>query len=379
MSALDWQVPFNRPTLMGNEFEYLQEAILKNGRTSGNGPFTKACEAFLSDYYQTEVLLVTSCTHALEMAALLLDLSPDDEVILPSYTFVSTANAFVLRGCQLRFAECGPDGQIDLDAVRALITPRTKAVCVVHYAGNSTPMDTLAQLCKQHELALIEDAAQAVSASYNGKLLGTWGDFGCLSFHETKNISCGEGGALMINRPDLVERAAMIREHGTNRQQFLQGKVSQYTWVDLGSSYMVSEMNTAFLYGQLQHFQRIQDKRAADWHRYHQAIQPLLLALKATVIDIPPTNQSSYHIFGLLFETANLRQAFIEYMNTRRVATQFHYVALHSSPMGKQYATSGDMTNTDRLSDCLVRLPLFHALTMEQQTYVISCIRDFIG
>lgn len=370
-------VPFNRPAFIGSELQEIQKAIFDNKHISGVGPYTKFCESFLSDYYNTPVLLVTSCTHALEMSAFLLNLGEGDEVIVPSFTFVSTANAFVVRGCQIRFAECDTYGQLCIESVKRQITDKTKAVCVVHYAGNSTDMEALVDLCKDHGIALIEDAAQAIGGNCNNQRLGTWGDLATLSFHETKNVTSGEGGALIINNPKLLERAYYLREKGTNRTQFFEGMVDKYTWVDQGSSYVLSDMNAAYLSVQLQNLDKIHNRREITYRNYDKAIKPLLGKLQASFLESPLHNTLNYHLFALVFEEKQRRSDFIQFMKKLGIVTPFHYVALHQSPMGLQYLSNENFENTNVLTDGLVRLPLFYNITSWQEELVISSVEAF--
>lgn len=371
------QVVFNKPAFLGPEIEEILKAIQFHNQISGDGYYTRACEKFLGEMYQTPCLLTSSCTHSLEMAALLLNIIPGDEVIVPSYTFVSTANAFALRGATIRFADCDRFGQLDLDSVREQLTSRTRAVCVVHYAGNSADMDALTQFCKENGLALVEDAAQAIGASFKGKLLGTWGDLGCLSFHETKNTTSGEGGALLINNPALVDRAHHIREKGTNRTQFIQGITDKYTWVDIGSSYVLSDMNAAHLLVQLKNLNLIHSRRKALWERYWNELSGLK---DVDLLETPAGNTPNYHLFAMIFENADRRASFIHFMRELAITAPFHYVALHSSPMGKSIGleTNEKFVNTDRLSQGLVRLPIFYNMTDAEQDWVIeSTLRFF--
>jgi dTDP-4-amino-4,6-dideoxygalactose transaminase len=372
-------VAFNKPAFLGGEIEEIRKAIQEKASISGDGFYTHVCERYLSELYQSPTLITSSCTHALEMAAILLNIQPGDEVIVPSYTFVSTANAFALRGATIRFADCDAYGQLDLHCVQKLVSRQTKAVCVVHYAGNSANMETLSQFCKVQGLFLIEDAAQAIGARHQNQLLGTWGDLGCLSFHETKNITSGEGGALIINNPALLERAHFLREKGTNRKQFIDGLVDKYTWVDIGSSYVLSDMNAAHLSVQLQNMDKIHARRAAIWNRY---VDELNGAIQAEFLEIPPDNTPNYHLVGLLFDSTSQRTAFIHFMKERSVVTPFHYVALHDSPMGKSLCAEkptppSDLKNTLRFSQCLARLPIFYNMTDSEQDWVIDCVKRF--
>jgi len=378
------RVAFNKPAFLGPEIEEIRKAIQTYNQISGVGHNTLLCEKSLAQRYQAPCLLTSSCTHALEMAALLLDLSPGDEVILPSYTFVSTANAFALRGATVKFVDCDRYGQLDLESVKRQVSPRTRAVCVVHYAGNSTNMDALSQFCAEHRLALVEDAAQAIGALYQGRALGTWGDLACLSFHETKNITSGEGGALIVNNPALLERAQYIREKGTNRTRFVEGLVDKYTWVDLGSSYVLSDMNAAHLWVQLENLDKINARRQQIWERYAHSLQPLLQPATVSMLETPSGNTPNYHLFALVFEEPEYRTAFINFMRQRDIVTPFHYVPLHSSPMGQQLSpelvsdASEPFLNTFRLARGLVRLPIFYNMTDQEQDWVIASIAQFL-
>jgi dTDP-4-amino-4,6-dideoxygalactose transaminase len=373
-------VAFNKPAFLGPELEEITKALRDYRQISGGGPFTQQCEQWLSSFYDSPTLLTSSCTHALEMAAILLNVGLGDEVIVPSFTFVSTANAFALRGATLRFADCDGFGQLCLEHVRRLITPKTKAICVVHYAGHSTDMEALSRFCKEKGIALVEDAAQAIGTRYQDRLLGTWGDLACLSFHETKNITSGEGGALIINQATLLDRAHHIREKGTNRAQFIQGLVDKYTWVDLGSSYIMSDLNAAHLWVQLQRIETIQTQRKTLWERYAAELSP---PEGGSTLLIPPGNTSNHHLFALIFENPKHRAAFIQYMFQCRITAPFHYVALHDSPYGQTLPQPmpanpiENFTQTIRLAQGLVRLPLFYNMTDAEQDWVITCVQRF--
>jgi len=375
-------VGFNRPAFVGGEAEEVTKAILEKQQLSGDGYYTKLCEKWLSDTYQAPTLLTSSCTHALEMAALLLNLQAGDEVILPSFTFVSTANAFVLRGATIQFADCDEFGQLSLDSVKKCLTPNTKAICVVHYAGHSTDMEALSAFCKEHGLFLVEDAAQAIGARYQDRLLGTWGDLACLSFHETKNVSSGEGGALIINNPAFAERAHFLREKGTNRSKFVQGLVDKYTWVDLGSSYVMSDMNAAHLWVHLQNLETINQKRLSIWTGYQEALAATL-PKGIQLLQVPSKVSSNAHLFALIFEQPEYRTAFIHFMRQAKITAPFHYVALHSSPYAQQLQAEGKafadeaFEQTNRLAQGLVRLPLFYNMSDEQHDWVITAVERF--
>ncbi|TAL72572.1 MAG: dTDP-4-amino-4,6-dideoxygalactose transaminase [Rhodanobacter sp.] len=361
-------IPFNRPYLVGRELHNIAQAHA-DGHLSGDGMFTRRCHAWLEQRIGARRALLThSCTGALEMAAILLGLRPGDEVIMPSFTFVSTANAFVLRGAVPVFVDIRPDTlNIDETLIESAITPRTRAICVVHYAGVACEMDAIMDIAARHGLEVVEDAAQAIFSSYKGRALGGIGDLAALSFHETKNVIAGEGGALLVNDPALVERAEIIREKGTNRSKFFRGEVDKYTWVDLGSSYLPSELVAAFLAAQLEQGDDITARRLAIWQRYHAWAEPLEAqgVLRRPVIPAACTHNA--HMYYILLNDSAQRDAFIARMKAAGIGTVFHYVPLHSSPAGRRYARAhGSMRHTDRVSDCLVRLPLWIGLEDHQ-------------
>lgn len=361
-------IPFNRPHLVGRELHNIAQAHA-NGHLSGDGLFTRQCHAWLEQRIGTHKALLThSCTAALEMAAILLDLQPGDEVIMPSYTFVSTANAFVLRGTIPVFVDIRPDTlNIDEKLIESAITPRTRAICVVHYAGVACEMDTIMDIAARHGLKVVEDAAQAIFSSYKGRALGSIGDLAALSFHETKNVIAGEGGALLVNDPALIERAEMIREKGTNRSQYFRGQVDKYTWVDIGSSYLPSELVAAFLHAQLEQGDSITAQRLAIWRSYHAWAEPLEAHGLLQRPTIPDGCMHNAHMYYILLDGLARRSDFIERMKAAGIGTVFHYVPLHSSPVGLSHArTHGSMEHTDRTSDCLVRLPLWIGLEAHQ-------------
>jgi len=354
-------LPFNRPYLVGHELRNIAEAHA-NGQLSGDGAFTRHCHAWLEQRIGTRKALLThSCTAALEMAAILLDLRPGDEVIMPSFTFVSTANAFVLRGAVPVFVDIRPDTQnIDETLIEQAITPRTRAICVVHYAGVACEMDTIMAIATRHRLTVVEDAAQAIFSTYKGRPLGSIGDLAALSFHETKNVISGEGGALLINDLALVERAEIIREKGTNRSKFFRGQVDKYTWVDIGSSYLPSELIAAFLTAQLEEADTITARRLAIWQRYHDWAAPLEARGLLRRPTLPAGCNHNAHMYYLLLGDLAARTHFIAAMKAAGIGTVFHYIPLHSSPAGRRYArTHGTLWHTDATSDCLVRLPLW--------------------
>ena len=370
------KIPFNKPPFLGSEFEYMREAI-GSGHISGDGSFTKRCSAALEGLIGAQkVLLTTSCTHALEMSALLLEIRPGDEVIFPSFTFVSTVNAFVLRGAKPVFADIRPD-TLNLDETRLerLLSPKTRAVVPVHYAGVGCEMDDILSFAARHKLAVVEDNAHGLTGSYKGKPLGSFGCMATQSFHETKNFSCGEGGALVINDPEYIERAEIIREKGTNRSRFFRGMVDKYTWVDIGSSYLPSDMLAAYLYAQLEQWQAIQARRKQLWEKYDSALRDWAARSGVRQPFIPPNCQQSYHMYYLLFPTLAQRQSFIERLKERDILSVFHYLPLHLSDMGLRFGgKAGDCPVTERVSDQLVRLPFFYNLTDAEQDRVIEVV-----
>jgi len=365
--------------MTGKELWYISQAH-HAGQLAGDGNFTKKCHQWLE--HQTnchKALLTHSCTAALEMSAILADLEPGDEVIMPSYTFVSTANAFVLRGAVPVFVDIRPDTQnLDETLVAAAITNRTRAIVPVHYAGVGCEMDTLQEIAQKNQLLLIEDAAQGLMASYKSKPLGSFGDLGCFSFHETKNIISGEGGALIINNPHLIEQAEIIREKGTNRSKFFRGQVDKYTWIEKGSSYLPGELIAAFLYAQLEEAQAIINTRLKLWDYYHQLLEPLEQAGKLRRPIIPPHCQHNGHMYYIILAALQTRTKAISSLQEQGINSVFHYVPLHSSPAGQHYGRVGsDMDNTNRISDCLLRLPMFPELELVSIEKIVNCIKDF--
>jgi dTDP-4-amino-4,6-dideoxygalactose transaminase len=374
------QIPFNKPYMTGRELGYIREAH-NNGHLSGDGPFTKKCSHWLEERVGTSKALLThSCTAALELAAILIDISPGDEVIMPSYTFVSTANAFVLRGATPVFVDIRPDTlNIDETLIERAITERTKAIVPVHYAGVACEMDVIMDIAKRHNLVVIEDAAQGIMATYKGRALGSIGHLGCLSFHETKNLIAGEGGALLVNDADLVERAEIIREKGTDRSQFFRGQVDKYTWRDLGSSLLPSELSAAFLWAQMESADEINDRRLTLWNRYHEALADLEEAGLMRRPIVPIDCRHNAHMYYLLLPSQAARIKFIKLLKAEGVNSVFHYVPLHSSPAGRQYTRAhGDMQHTDAISSRLVRLPLWVGLD-DHLEKVIAVIRTSIS
>ena len=371
-------IPFNKPYLTGHELDFIKEAHSK-GHLSGDGTFTKLCSNWLEKTLGVKKALLThSCTAALEMAAILLDIEPGDEIIMPSYTFVSTANAFVLRGGVPVFVDIRPDTlNIDENLIENAITSRTKAIVPVHYAGVACEMDVILDIAKRYNLMVVEDAAQAIGSSYKGKMLGSIGHLGCLSFHETKNIISGEGGALLINDKKLIDRSLVIRDKGTNRSKFLSGQVDKYTWVDIGSSFLPSEIIASFLWAQFEDFENIVSKRNSRWKYYYDHFKKI--SKKNIFGPSLPTNcQHNSHLFYLLFPDKQFRDAFIRKMSDTGINCPFHYVPLHSSPAGKIYGrVSGNLEVTNSIAGRLVRLPLFPGMSISEADLVVQKTFDF--
>lgn len=374
------RIPFNRACLMGSEITYAAQAIA-NGHISGDGPFTKQCHTLLEQELGVhKALLTTSCTHALEMSALLLNIQPGDEVIVPSFTFVSTINAFVLRGARPVFADVRPDTlNIDEAQLQGLITPKTKAIVVVHYAGVACEMDAIMEIAGRHGIAVVEDNAHGLFAKYRGRYLGTFGSMATQSFHETKNITCGEGGALLINDPTLVERAEIMREKGTNRSRFFRGQVDKYTWVDAGSSYLPSDILAAFLYAQLEVRESIQRERQRVWEYYDAHLRAWAEEFGVRRPVVPEGCEQPYHMFYLLLPGLEDRQGLIAHLKSHDILSVFHYVPLHLSDMGQSFGyRAGDCPVTEDISDRLVRLPFYNSLAEEDLTAVVAAIRSFV-
>lgn len=375
-------IPFNIPPYTGKELDYMAQAVLVNHKLCGDGPFTKRCHQWLEESTgSSKVLLTTSGSDALELAALLCDLHPGDEVILPSYTFCSTANAFVLTGAVPVFVDVRPDTMnIDETKIEAAITPKTKVICAVHYAGIGCEMDTIMDIARRHGLKVVEDAAQGVMATYKGRALGSIGDFGCFSFHETKNYSMGEGGAVLVNDPALIERAETIREKGTNRSRFLRGQVDKYTWVEYGSSYLPSELNAAHLLAQLEVADEINENRLASWQTYHDQLQPLADQGLLEFLVPPAECAHNAHMFAVKLKDLEERTAFTAFLKERGITVSFHYVPLHSSPAGERFGRfHGEDVYTTRESERLTRLPMYYKLSDEEQNQVIDAIFAFFG
>ncbi|MFN8858201.1 MAG: dTDP-4-amino-4,6-dideoxygalactose transaminase [Planctomycetaceae bacterium] len=374
------KIPFNKPFIAGKELFYIARAVA-NGDISGDGPFTQQCAALLEQQFGIpKVLLTPSCTAALEMAAMLCDLQPGDEVILPSFTFVSTANAVVRLGAHPVFVDVRPDTlNLDENLIERALSPRTRAIVPVHYAGVSCDMDRIMELARAHNLLVIEDAAQGVNASYRGRPLGSIGHLGAYSFHETKNFICGEGGALCINAPEYIERAEIIRDKGANRRQFLRGQVDKYTWVDIGSSYVPSEICSAFLYGQLELMDSISARRRQAYEFYDRELAPLETAGLLRRAQIPGDCTSNSHLVWIVLNDTATRDALMAHLKAHGILAVFHYVPLHSSPMGKRYGYRGDeLPVTNDLSSRLLRLPLFYEILEEEQREVVRQVTDFL-
>ncbi len=374
------KIPFNKPFIAGKELFYIAEAVTM-GNIGGDGHFTQACCRLLEKHFDiSRVLLTPSCTAALEMAAMLCDLGPGDEVIMPSFTFVSTANAVVRLGAKPVFVDIRPDTlNLDEDLIEEAITPKTKAILPVHYAGVGCEMDRIMEIAEKHHLFVIEDAAQGVNSFYNGRALGSIGHLGCYSFHETKNYICGEGGALCINDERFIERAEILRDKGTNRQKFFRGQVDKYTWVDVGSSYVPSEIASAFLYGQLEMLEPIADRRKAIYQYYYERLKPLESEDLLRLPVMPLTCVSNYHLFHLLLPTEVAAAGLLGYLKNQGIAAVFHYVPLHSSPMGRKFGyCRGDLPATETLSAQLIRLPFFYEIAQEEQQDVVRAIGTFL-
>lgn len=373
-------IPFNKPFIVGKELSYIAQAVLVNSRMAGDGPFTKKCHAWLEQRLGCKKALLThSCTAALEMAAILCDIGPGDEVIMPSFTFVSTANAFVLRGGVPVFVDIRPDTlNIDERLIEAAITDRTKAIVPVHYAGMACAMDEIMDIAERHGLMVIEDAAQALLSTYQGKYLGAIGHMGCLSFHETKNIISGEGGALLVNDDRFIQRAEIIREKGTDRSQFFRGEIDKYTWQDIGSSFLPSELTAAFLWAQLEEAERIIAKRCRTYTRYIKLLGPLARAGHIRIPDASNDCALNGHLLYILTKSIEDRTRLIAYLNDQGVNSVFHYVPLHTSPAGKRLCRShGNMAVTENLSDCLLRLPLYYEMISDEVVRVVDAISGF--
>lgn len=373
-------IPFNVPPYTGEEMEYVTKAIAENHKICGDGPFTKKCNAWLEERFGIQkALLTTSCTHALEICAFLMDLQPGDEVILPSYTFVSSANAFLIRGAVPVFVDIRPDTMnIDEKLIEAAITPKTKGICVVHYAGVSCEMDTIMDIAKRHHLMVVEDAAQGVMSTYKGKALGSLGDFAAYSFHETKNYSMGEGGAVLIRDAEHNTMAEILREKGTDRSRFYRGEVDKYTWINMGSSYLPSDINAAYIYPQLLRADDILENRMHAWDRYYKGLSPLAAKGVIDLPFVPQDCQHNAHMFYIKCADADERGSLIAALKAAGIGAVFHYIPLHSAEAGRRFARfHGEDRYTTRESERLLRLPMFYGLTDEQVDSVLDVVEAF--
>lgn len=374
-------INFNVPPFTGKEMDYMKQAI-ESEKICGDGEFTRKCSRWIEERTGTEkCLLTTSCTHALELAALLADIKEGDEVIMPSYTFVSTADAFVLRGAKVVFVDIRPETMnIDENLIEAAVTDKTRAIAVVHYAGVSCEMDKIMELADKYHLLVVEDAAQGIMSSYKGKPLGTIGDFGCFSFHETKNYSMGEGGALLIQDEKYVETAEIFREKGTDRSKFFRGQVDKYRWMNYGSSYLPSDMNAAYLYAQLEMADEINDIRLARWNRYYELLKPLEEAGKIELPHIPAGCVHNGHMFYIKTTDMKERTALIDFLKKNGIYAVFHYIPLHSAPAGMKFGRfHGEDRHTTKESERLLRLPMFYKLTEEEVDYIAGKVKEFYG
>jgi len=374
-----YRIPFNVPTFLGQELAYVSDC-LASGRISGDGEYSKRCQAFLEERHGIpKALLTTSCTHALEMAALLLDIKPGDEVIVPSFTFVSSVNAFVLRGAKPVFADIRPDTlNLDERQLSGLINEKTRAIVLVHYAGVACEMDAIMDIARERNIAVVEDNAHGLFARYKGRCLGAFGELATLSFHETKNFTCGEGGALLITDPGLIERAEIIREKGTNRSRFFRGQVDKYTWVDLGSSYLPSDMLAAFLLAQFEQAAAIQSRREEIWRRYQRGLSAWAASNNVALPEVPAHVDQAFHMYYMLLPSMKARAALIQHLKRRGILSVFHYQPLHLSTMGQRYGgRPGDCPITENLADRLLRLPFYYALSPDDQDDVIAALHAF--
>ena len=377
---MEIRIPFNIPPYVGHEMEYLQKACEVNHKICGDGPFTKQCKAWVEEKTGTdECLMTTSGTSALEMAAHLSHIQPGEEVIMPSYTFCSTADAFVLKGAVPVFVDIRPDTMnLDETLLEDAITDKTRAIAAVHYAGVSCEMDTILEIAGRHHLTVVEDAAQGVMSSYKGRALGTLGDFGCYSFHETKNYSMGEGGALLIRDPEKISEAEILREKGTNRSQFFRGQIDKYTWVDYGSSFLPSELNAAYLMAQLDQADAINHARLARWEQYYRLLSPLAAEGRIELPVIPKDCVHNAHMFYIKTRDLEERQALIQALREQGILAVFHYIPLHSSPAGRKFGRfHGEDRYTTKESERLLRLPMYYSLTEENVNDVVSVIEEF--
>jgi dTDP-4-amino-4,6-dideoxygalactose transaminase len=376
---MSYQIPFNKPFIVGKELYYVAQSVL-GGWTAGDGVYSKKCQQFMKERFSvSQVLLTTSCTSALEMAAILCDVKPGDEVILPSYTFVSTANAFLMRGASLKFVDIRPDTlNMDESLLQESITEKTVAIVPVHYAGVACEMDAIMMTAREHGVFVVEDAAQGVNAKYKGAYLGTIGDIGAYSFHETKNFICGEGGAFVTNDPQLSERAEIIREKGTNRAQYFRGEIDKYTWIDIGSSYLPSDILAAFLYAQLEHMDEVTKKRQKIYEDYYTGLEPLVSKGLLRLPEIPAHCETNYHMFYIIVHDQDTRSRLIQHLKERGILAVFHYIPLHTSPLGMSMGYSNGMLPvTEDLSERLLRLPFYYELGEKEVGMVVDSIHSF--
>jgi dTDP-4-amino-4,6-dideoxygalactose transaminase len=377
---MEYRIPFNKPFLVGRELDYIAQAVAL-GNLAGDGHFSQSCCRLLEQRLSIpRVMLTPSCTAALETAALLCEFEPGDEVILPSFTFVSTASAFVRAGARPVFVDIRADTlSLDENLIEAAVTERTKVIVPVHYAGVACEMDRILSIADKHHLVVVEDAAQGVNAFYRGNALGSIGDLGCYSFHETKNFISGEGGAICVNRPDLIERAEILRDKGTNRQKYFRGQVDKYTWVDIGSAYVPCELIGAFLYGQLEMMQTISDRRRQIYEYYQQSFEPLAAEGLLRLPYVPPECTTNFHLFYLLTRDAATRDGLLAHLNSRGIGAVFHYVPLHSSPMGRKLRCDArELPVTDSVSARLIRLPFYYTITQDEQAEVVREVTDYL-
>jgi len=375
----EYQIPFNKPYLSGKEFHYIKAAV-QDTHISGDGKYTKLCCDFLmQESHVAKAFLTTSCTHALEMSSILLNLKELDEVIVPSFTFVSTANAYLLRRAKLVFADIRKDTlTIDESCLENLITPRTKAIIPVHYAGVGCQMDSIIEIANQYHVSVVEDNSHGFLGKYKGKMLGTFGCMSTLSFHETKNFICGEGGALLVNDPSYIERAEIIREKGTNRSQLFRGEADKYTWIDIGSSYLPSDILAAFLYAQFEQKEEIQDRRKQLWNCYYNGLENWAFDHGVQLPIIPDYCEQPYHMFYMVMPRPDDRNHLIEYLKINGIQAVFHYLPLHLSTMGARFGyKAGDLPVTENISECLIRLPFYNTLSANEQDYIIEKIVNF--
>lgn len=373
------KIPFNKPSIVGRELYYIAQAVL-SGKISGDGIFTKKCHKLMEDrYHVKKILLTTSCSSALDMSAILFNINPGDEVILPSYTFVSTANSFLIRGAKLKFVDIREDTlNIDEGKIESVISPKTKVIVVVHYAGVGCEMDTIMDIASRNNLLVVEDAAQGIESKYKKRYLGTIGDIGCYSFHETKNVLCGEGGAILINNEAFSERAEIIREKGTNRSKFFRGEIDKYTWVDVGSSYLPSEILSAFLYAQLENIKIINESRKCFWDYYYKNLEDLEKEGFLKRPFVPESCEHNAHMFYVILNSNKIRNLLIDYLKNKGILAIFHYIPLHLSPMGAGMGyKEGDFPVTERISSRILRLPLFYSIGKDNQDIIIEALHDF--